>query len=341
MAQSTTQQREEDRQEQLPVEQREELYLAPSMGLEAFRKQMDDLKHFIEDNLKEGPDYGRIPGTPKPTLLKSGAEKLLRWHGLVVDNVILPSSRLDITGGVIDVDIEGTVRSVKTGQTLGTVHSNCNSEEYRYYNARNPEDRNRRPQRLGDQKNTIIKMADKRTWVAAALLYTMASEIFTQDIEDVDLLPHAGGQGQARPEAGARPAAPGRPGQASELRVSFPYRGSEEIRATLKANGWRFDKDTKEWYWRGTPEEEPHQREVLRDLKLIQGDADQNLEYAEGTKSELWDAIRVLGFERGMSEGEALEDMSTMLGRPVRSLNDVGERDLRSYLEMLEEGSDS
>lgn len=167
-----------------------QMYLAPSMGLEQFRQQIDELKSFIEENLKQDVDYGVIPGTPKPTLFKPGAEKLLRWHGLVVDSTVLPSSRLDIEGGVIDVDMEGRVRSVKLDQVLGTVHANCNSEEFRYWSSRHPEEafgdrgRSRRPQRLGDQKNTILKMCDKRLWVAAALLYTLASEIFTQDVED-------------------------------------------------------------------------------------------------------------------------------------------------------------
>jgi hypothetical protein len=69
---------------------------------------------------------------------------------------------------------------------LGTVHADANSEERRYRNARivDPDRPDKVPQTIADQKNTIMKMADKRLIVAAALLYTGASEAYTQDIED-------------------------------------------------------------------------------------------------------------------------------------------------------------
>lgn len=47
---------------------------------------------------------------------------------------------------------------------------------------------------LADAENTILKMADKRAIVAATLLATGCSDIFTQDIEDAELAepaPHA------------------------------------------------------------------------------------------------------------------------------------------------------
>jgi len=161
--------------------------VAPSETVEAFQAKLNSLRAFVKANLVEGVDFGRIPGTgPKPTLLKPGAEKLLRWHGLVVDSQISPSSKLDISGEVIDVDMGGTVRHVRSGMVLGKVHANCNSEERRYRNARlkNADDPERESASLGDQKNTIVKICQKRLEVAAALLYTMASEAYTQDVED-------------------------------------------------------------------------------------------------------------------------------------------------------------
>ncbi len=169
-----------------------QVYLAPALSLAEFTKQLADLKDFCATNMSAGTDFGVIPGTNKPTLLKPGAEKMLRLFGLVVDIGILPHSKTDLASGILDYDFEGMVRSVKSGITLGNVHANCNSEEYRYWSARNPEPRKGRDgntytpraQRLADQKNTILKMGDKRIWVAAALVYTMASELFTQDVED-------------------------------------------------------------------------------------------------------------------------------------------------------------
>jgi hypothetical protein len=42
---------------------------------------------------------------------------------------------------------------------------------------------------LADAENTILKMADKRAMVAATLIATGCSDLFTQDLDDVDPLP--------------------------------------------------------------------------------------------------------------------------------------------------------
>jgi len=186
--------------------------IVPVETVEAFEKRLDELRNFTKRNLHEGVDFGTIPGTPKPTLLKPGAEKLLRWNGLVVESHFLPDSRLDLKGDLLDATLEGTVISTQTGIRLGTLHANCNSEERRYKDARHPRWRCRdakcgwkdnkepeelvcpkcggnikRPQTLADQKNVIEKQVDKRLWVGAALLYTMASEAYTQDVEDMEI----------------------------------------------------------------------------------------------------------------------------------------------------------
>jgi len=127
----------------------------------------------------------------------------------VVDIAIMPTSRTDITEGILDFDLEGTVRHARSGSRLGTVHANANSEERRYLNARIPDpDRpDKTPQTIADQKNTILKMGDKRVWVAAALLYTGASEAYTQDLEDSE----APGE-QQRPQRGIPSGADAPPG---------------------------------------------------------------------------------------------------------------------------------
>jgi len=160
--------------------------IAPTLTVEQFEKRLAEFREFTKRNLRADVDYGIVPGTPKPTLLKPGAEKVMRWYGLVVDIEILPTSRTDILDGVLDFDLRGTVRHARSGAVLGTVHANANSEERRYRNARlpNPDRPDKDPQTIADQKNTILKMGDKRVWVAAALLYTGASEAYTQDLED-------------------------------------------------------------------------------------------------------------------------------------------------------------
>src|SRR5688500_14603962 len=47
-----------------------------SRTLDEDREQRKLLAEYIRDHMTDGVDYGKIPGTEKPTLLKPGAEKL-------------------------------------------------------------------------------------------------------------------------------------------------------------------------------------------------------------------------------------------------------------------------
>lgn len=53
---------------------------------------------------------------------------------------------------------------------------------------------------LADTYNTVLKMANKRSLVAAVLNTTAASDIFTQDIEDLDEVPARAGRGPSSPQ---------------------------------------------------------------------------------------------------------------------------------------------
>lgn len=57
-------------------------FLAPATGLDIIRATYQAKKEFIEAVLKEGVDYGTIPGSAKPALLKPGAEKMTSFFGL-------------------------------------------------------------------------------------------------------------------------------------------------------------------------------------------------------------------------------------------------------------------
>src|SRR5215469_7487277 len=67
-------------------------YTPPAGGVEEYRprilmapedaREIDQaLRDMMKAVLHEGTDYGVIPGTNKPSLLKPGAEKLLQWFG--------------------------------------------------------------------------------------------------------------------------------------------------------------------------------------------------------------------------------------------------------------------
>lgn len=54
----------------------------PVMSMEAALKRRNALVEFVKKMMVENIDYGTIPGTDKPTLLKPGAEKLTTFFGL-------------------------------------------------------------------------------------------------------------------------------------------------------------------------------------------------------------------------------------------------------------------
>ena len=54
--------------------------------VQATLQQVEEFRALIQSELREGPDYGTIPGTSKPTLLKPGAEKITKLLGLTCSN---------------------------------------------------------------------------------------------------------------------------------------------------------------------------------------------------------------------------------------------------------------
>lgn len=176
-----------------------------------------------------GVHYGKIPGTPKNTLYKPGAEKLCMTFR------IAPSFKVeDLSNGDC---IRYRVTCLGTHQTTGIVmgegigEASTSEEKYKWRGAvcieefdNTPEDRRRvkyaksRDQGRGpgfytanqirtepaDLANTVLKMAAKRAHVAMTLNVLAASDIFTQDIEDLpeELRPAADDGGESAQAAG-------------------------------------------------------------------------------------------------------------------------------------------
>ena len=125
---------------------------------------------FVAAQMKRGVDYGVIPGTKKPTLLKPGAEKLCRLFSL------RPSYELihfitDFEQPLFFYHYRCTL--VRQGEMVGQGDGNCNSKEKKY---------EKQKYRIYDLSNTVCKIAQKRSLVAAVLSSCGASEFFTQDL---------------------------------------------------------------------------------------------------------------------------------------------------------------
>ena len=188
-------------------------YAVPVAEIKA---QVNLIQHVMRDVMKSGEHYGTIPGCgDKPTLLKAGAEKIAMTFRLATD---IEVESTDLGGGHREVMVKVTLVSPE-GQRLGSGVGTCSTMEgkYRYrqevvpgaavpkeyWDTRDPAllgGANRKPQKRdrvwvvvervdhdnpADYYNTVLKMAKKRALVDAVLTTTAASDLFTQDVEDM------------------------------------------------------------------------------------------------------------------------------------------------------------
>jgi hypothetical protein len=156
--------------------------------------------------MKDGVHYGKIPGTPKPTLYKPGAELLLMTF-----RIAAAPSQIEDLATPDEIRYRITVRGTNqvTGEVVGEMSGECSSNEEKYRWRKpvcdeefedTPADRRREKWMKGDGKpwkqrqvrtspadvaNTILKMAIKRALIAMTLVTLGASDIFAQDLEDL------------------------------------------------------------------------------------------------------------------------------------------------------------
>lgn len=143
-----------------------------SLTVEEAKAFDDEMTRFIDSVLISGTDYGTIPKTTKPVLMKSGAEKVLNYLGLIARTVV--TNRMeDFTDGFFSyetkvylLDHSGMVR----GEGLGA----ANTKEAKYVKSSG----------FANQ-NVVLKMAKKRALVDATLNVANLSARFTQDMEDL------------------------------------------------------------------------------------------------------------------------------------------------------------
>lgn len=144
-------------------------------AIRELKHQYDMFRRLQESVLQEGVDYGYPAGRrdrlQKPSLYKSGAEKLTRLFNLI--------PRFDITDvakrkDYVMYEFKCSLYT-QEGQLIGEGFGSCNSEEKDAW----------RKNALKFQNN-IMKIAKKRAHVDATLTGLGASNVFTQDIEDMD-----------------------------------------------------------------------------------------------------------------------------------------------------------
>jgi len=170
------------------------------------REQVNLIQEVMKAVMKKDVHYGIIPGCPKPSLFKAGAEKIAATFRIAVKSTVEDLSTPD----------EKHFRVTCSGYTpngtlLGSAVGECSSNEEKF-KWRSPVcdeefaevdgDRKREKWVKGygdkpafkkkqirtepsDLANTILQLADKRAYVAVVRKITAASDVFTQDIEDL------------------------------------------------------------------------------------------------------------------------------------------------------------
>lgn len=179
-------------------------YGSRSLTAADVRAQVNLMQDVMLEVMRDGTHYGTIPGTKSKSLYKAGAEKLMATFRLAGDPEVTDLSR--------DGEIAYRVKvklTTANGQFIGAGIGECSSSEEKYSWRlavcdeefdETPENRRRvkyakwqgrvekkRQVRTNpaDVANTILKMAKKRAQVDAVITATAASDIFTQDIEDL------------------------------------------------------------------------------------------------------------------------------------------------------------
>lgn len=169
------------------------------------RERVNLVQSVMQGIMKRDTHYGTIPGTPKPTLYKPGAEVLCVTFRIAQEYQIADlgdqfTARFRITC---------IGRHQVTGIVLGEGVGECSSaeEKYKWRAAVCSEEFDLAPDHMrrikfakykgnvekktqvrteaADLSNTVLKMACKRAMIAMTLNVTAASDIFTQDIEDL------------------------------------------------------------------------------------------------------------------------------------------------------------
>ncbi len=139
-------------------------------NIDAQEKVLDRLVKYMKDKLQPQVDYYSVKQSAKPSLGLPGAEKICNIFNLagkpILEEKVYNSQE-------VRYEYSCELYHKPTGNFAGSGVGCCSSQEAKYASSK-----------AVDIANTIKKMAYKRAYVDATLKSTMASFLFTQDLED-------------------------------------------------------------------------------------------------------------------------------------------------------------
>lgn len=180
------------------------------------RQHVNLIQQVMQGVMKEGTHYGTIPGCKQPSLYKAGSEVLLTTFRVAVEPLVEDLSNADEIR--YRVKCKGVHQTTDIVVGYGVGECSTSEDKYKWRKAvcdeefeQTPENRRRVKYANGrngvytirqvrtepaDLANTVLKMAKKRAQIDLTLTSTGASDIFTQDIEDLpdELRPDEDGQ---------------------------------------------------------------------------------------------------------------------------------------------------
>ncbi len=142
--------------------------------------QMNVIKEIMKRNIH----FGKIPGTPKPSLWQPGAQVLDTLHGYAPTFELLDKTE-DWDNGFFAFRYKCRLIRKRDDATVGEGVGSCNSREKKYRIAVYHGEDEGKPVDPRDNVNTYEKMAQKRAHISATLNATGLSDIFTVDVEDM------------------------------------------------------------------------------------------------------------------------------------------------------------
>lgn len=166
------------------------------------------VREVMETVMKNGMHYGTIPGTQKPTLYQPGCDVLAVAFRIAPKLALVEDLS---TSDAVRYRVTVAGHHQGTNELLAEGIGECSSDEEKYRWRRpvcdeefadTPEDRRREKWAKGsggkpykqkqirtspaDVANTVLKMATKRAKVAMILNATAATDVFAQDLEDLN-----------------------------------------------------------------------------------------------------------------------------------------------------------
>jgi len=233
-------------------DQKELIQIAGAMDLETAQKSQKMLNNYIATQMKEGVDFGTIPGTKKPGLWQPGAQKLLYFNGLGV-KMICVEKIANWDKPFFYYEYKAIAFHKGTGLEVAECIGSANSKEDRYAwrwvgekylpKGLDKEDYKSKTGNNGwvsyripnedifTQVNTMQKIAQKRAMIGVATLACRASENFTTDVEE-DERTDQPGPADAKPVTNTAP--PAEEPHTDPALISFKQR--KLLEGTIKRN---------------------------------------------------------------------------------------------------------